>query len=135
MAFIPWDEKYSVGIQSIDDQHKQLFGMVNELHDAMLHKKSKEVMGKVLSELVNYTASHFATEEEYMQKHAFSGYAAHKKEHDDLAKQAIDILNDFNSGKAVLSLAVVSFLKDWIYKHILKTDMQYREHLIGKGVR
>ncbi len=135
MAFIPWDEKYSVKIKSIDDQHKKLFGMVNELHDSMLHGKSKEVMGKVLAELVNYTASHFAIEEDYMKKYAFSGYDAHKKEHDDLAKQATDVLNNFTSGKTVLSMAVMDFLKDWLYKHILKTDLLYVEHLIAKGVK
>ncbi len=135
MAFIPWDEKYSVRIKSIDEQHKKLFGMVNELHEAMLHGKSKEVMGKVLAELVNYTASHFAIEEEYMKKHSFNGYAAHKKEHDDLAKQATDVLNNFTSGKVVLSMAVMDFLKDWLYKHILKTDLLYVDDLIAKGVR
>lgn len=135
MAFIPWDEKYSVRIKSIDDQHKKLFGMVNDLHDAMMHGKSKEVMGKVLGELVNYTASHFATEEEYFKKHTYPGFAAHKREHDDLAKQATDVLNDFTSGKTVLSMAVMDFLKDWLYKHILKTDMLYVDHLIGKGVK
>lgn len=135
MAFIPWDEKYSVRIKSIDDQHKKLFGMVNELHDAMMHGKSKEVMGKVLGELVNYTASHFAIEEEYFKKHAYPNYAAHKKEHDDLAKQATGVLNDFTSGKTVLSMAVMDFLKDWLYKHILKTDMLYVDHLIGQGVK
>lgn len=135
MAFIPWDEKYSVKIKSIDDQHKKLFGMVNELHDSMLHGKSKEVMGKVLAELVKYTASHFAVEEEYMKKFVYTGYDAHKKEHDDLAKQATDVLNNFTSGKTVLSMAVMDFLKDWLYKHILKTDLLYVDHLIAKGVK
>ncbi|MBI5637704.1 MAG: hemerythrin family protein [Nitrospinae bacterium] len=135
MAFIPWEEKYSVGIKSIDDQHKKLFGMVNELSEAIPQGKGKEITGKILDELVKYTVSHFATEEEYFKKFAYPNTAAHKKEHDELTKQASDVLNNFNSGKAVLSMAVMVFLKDWLYNHILKTDMLYKDYLIGKGVK
>ncbi|MGC8720293.1 MAG: hemerythrin domain-containing protein, partial [Thermodesulforhabdaceae bacterium] len=62
MPLIRWDESLSVGIAEIDDQHKRLVNMINELYDAMLQKKGKAVLSQIIKEMAEYAAVHFATE-------------------------------------------------------------------------
>lgn len=134
MALMSWSDKLSVNIREIDEQHKRLVGMVNELHDAMSSGKGKEAMGAILTGLVQYVASHFATEERHMKAHSYPGYLAHKAEHDKLTKKALELQQQFQEGKPVLTVALMGFLKDWLSSHILGTDMKYGPYLNGKGV-
>lgn len=134
MAFIDWKDELSVNIRMIDDQHKELIKLINELSDAMKVGKGKDVMGKVLSKLVDYTKMHFGTEERLFQTHGYPGYIAHKSEHDKLTKQVLDLKTKFDNGQSVITVEVMNFLKDWLQKHIIGTDKKYSSFLIGKGV-
>lgn len=134
MALMTWDDKFSVNVKEIDNQHKRLVEMLNELHSAMSVGKGKDALGKVLQSLIDYAASHFATEEKYMTKFNFPGYAQHKTEHDKFVKQVLDFQAGFNSGKLALSTEVLQFLKDWLVKHIQGTDKKYGPFFNEKGL-
>lgn len=125
MALMTWDEKFSVNVKEIDNQHKKLVDLVNELHGAMSVGKGKEALGKILQSLIDYAASHFATEEKYMTKFNYPDFPQHKAEHDKFVKQVLDFQQGFNSGKLALSTEVLQFLKDWLIKHIQGTDKKY----------
>jgi hemerythrin len=60
---IEWEDIYSVGIEEFDNDHKKLIELINRLHQAMLDKKAKEVLGEIINELVDYTIYHFNKEE------------------------------------------------------------------------
>lgn len=136
MPLMNWNDKMSVGVEVFDNDHKKLVGMLNELFDSVQAGKGKQVLGKILDSLVAYTAEHFAREEVLMQKHGFGEFAAHKKEHDDLVKQVLDVQNKYNSGQtATLSMEVMNFLKNWLVKHIQGTDKKYTPFLNAKGVK
>jgi len=134
MALITWNENFSINITEIDSQHKKLIELINELHEAMKVAKGKDVMGNILSELVNYTVYHFGTEEKLFQKHGYPEYATHKKRHDDLTKQVKDTADKFNKGGNIITVEVMSFLKDWLQNHILTVDKRYAPFLSSKGV-
>ncbi len=57
MAFIEWSDTYSVGIRSIDNEHRRLVGLVNKLHDASLQGQGSATAPVVLNELASYTVS------------------------------------------------------------------------------
>ncbi len=134
MALMTWSDNFSVNVAQIDEQHKKLVGILNDLHDAMKQGKGNDVTGNVLSGLVQYVATHFATEEKLMKEHAYTEYLKHKAEHDALTKQAIDLQKQFHEGKAVLTVELMKFLKDWLSNHILGTDKKYGPYLNSKGV-
>ncbi|HKN18547.1 MAG TPA: bacteriohemerythrin [Dissulfurispiraceae bacterium] len=134
MALMAWSDNLSVNVAQIDEQHKKLVGILNDLHDAMKQGKGNDVTGNVLSGLVQYVASHFATEEKLMKTHAYPDYLKHKFEHDALTKQALDLQNQFQEGKSVLTIELMKFLKDWLSKHILGTDKKYGPFLNSKGI-
>ncbi len=134
MALMEWSDNLSVNVKQIDEEHKKLVGMLNDLHDAMKQGKGSDVSGKVLSGLVQYVATHFSNEEKLMKENAYPEYLRHKKEHDDLTKQALDLQQQFQTGKPVLTIELMKFLKDWLSNHILGTDKKYSPYLNSKGI-
>lgn len=66
-------------------------------------------MGNILKSLIDYTANHFENEERLMIKYAYPDYLKHKKEYEQLVKQVINIQNDFQNGKAVVSVEITNF--------------------------
>ena len=134
MALFNWNDSYSVSIKAIDEQHKVLIGLINDLHDAMKIGKGKEVLGPILEELVNYTVYHFGHEERLFTSNGYPDSANHKATHVKLIQQVKDIKNDFDNGKTVLSMEVMNFLKDWLGNHIMGTDKKYVPFLTSKGI-
>ena len=130
-----WSAGLSVNIKQIDDQHKKLIGMINELHKAMKLKKSNSAMGSILDRLADYTVTHFATEEKLFAQYGYSEEKAHVELHRKLVAQVVDIQKKFKSGNAMISMELMSFLKDWLVNHIQGTDKKYSSFLIGKGVK
>ncbi len=135
MAFFVWSDKYSVGVREFDAQHQQLVKIMNELFDAMSSNKAKDVLGKILGELVTYTKTHFSNEERYMQTYAYPGLADQKREHEAFVKKIQDFHTSFNAGKLALSIEMSSFLKNWLIQHISGTDRKYQEFFNAKGVK
>ena len=78
MALISWSSMLSTGISEQDTQHKKLIDLINQLNDAMQAGHGNDIMGKVLSELVNYTVFHFGYEEKLMAQHKYEDTPAHK---------------------------------------------------------
>lgn len=123
MPLMQWSDKYSVGVNSIDDQHKELVRMLNDLSDAMMGGRGNDELGKVLDSLIAYTVSHFAHEEQQMDRFQYPEAAQHKKQHADLKTQAIEIQQKFKSGAtATISFEVLGFLKNWLINHIQGSD-------------
>ncbi len=125
MSIITWDNQLSVGIMDIDQQHKRLVGMVNQLHDAMGAGQGKQVLQQLLGSLITYTAVHFKAEEKLMQQHGYAGFAEHKRQHDELTAKVVSLQKRFESGQTMITLEVMNFLKDWLKGHILGSDKQY----------
>jgi len=135
MSLFTWSESYSVGIGQIDQQHQQLMTMINELNDAMLQGKGREMVSSVLNKLINYTASHFALEEKLMSEHGYPEYDEHKAKHDKMVGKVLDLQKEVTANRLTVSAEVMKFLQDWLNKHIKGTDKKYSSFLNGKGVQ
>ena len=135
MPLITWSEKMSVGVASLDRQHQGLIEMLNTLHSEMLAGRGKDVLGPILAKLIQYTQSHFVHEEGLFRMHAYPWAAEHKKEHDGFVGKAKELDADFKSGKAALTGELMTFLRDWLTKHILGVDMQYEAFFVQKGLK
>lgn len=123
----PWREAYSVHIPQIDAQHQQLIRIINELHEAMRDANGNAVLAKILDDLVRYAQSHFAFEEAMLEERGYSALTAHRAEHQRLTQQVVDLQQKFRSGKLVMSVQVMQFLKEWLANHILQCDRRYAQ--------
>ena len=135
MPLMEWTEDMSVGVKVIDDDHKKLIGMLNELNDGILADKTGASLESVIEGLLRYTKYHFAREERFFAKTGYPGGAAHKAEHDLLATRVGNLQMRFETGQSIiLSMEAVEFLKNWLTDHIMGSDQQYGPHLNAKGI-
>lgn len=135
MALISWSNMLSTGVAEQDTQHKKLIDLINQLNDAMQAGHSADVLGKVLSDLVNYTVFHFGYEEKLMAQHKYEDTPAHKAEHAKFVQTAGDLKKKFDAGNAVISVEIMNFLRDWLTNHIMKTDKKFGQALNKLGVK
>jgi len=130
VEIVTWSDRLSCGIKLIDDQHKGLVDLVNDMFNHATGNSIQEhdYFNIVIQEVVKYVKVHFATEEKIMIATKFSGYAEHKKAHDSFVIAVVNNINDYKAGKRLTLSAFTKFLKDWILSHIAMMDKQYFEY-------
>jgi hemerythrin-like metal-binding protein len=135
MPFMTWNDKLSVGIAVIDEDHKKLVAMINELYDGIREGHGREALGGIFDRLIDYTRYHFAREEKLFDETAYSGAKKHKKEHGDLIRVVLKAREEFQSSQVIApSLEMMGVLKDWLFDHILGSDQKYAPYLKTMGI-
>ncbi len=134
-VLIQWGPQYFIGINEIDDQHKVLVDLINEVYANFGKSGNKQKVSKVLHELVDYTIYHFGNEEQYFKKFGYSDTENHLKQHTMFVDKIKKIAADFEAGDASISIDLVDFLKDWLINHILKIDKKYVKFFKEHGVK
>ena len=134
MAFVEWKSSFSVGVTEIDNQHKRLIEIINQLHDTMKAGATPAALSKIVQELVDYTRFHFTHEEKMLERAGYSELTEHKRVHRAMIAQVENFRNQVGSGAATTPLKLMAFLKDWLSKHILETDMRYSKTLAPQKV-
>ncbi len=135
---IEWsDEKYSTGIEEIDNQHKELISIVNELHQSYINNNAKDKINDIFKRLIDYTDYHFKTEEELMKEHNFYDYYNHKKSHDTFKEKVLNYQKRYfhntehrENEESIFSNIIV-FLVNWISVHIREVDKLYVPYIKG----
>ena len=124
---ISWSAAFSVGIKIIDDQHKELFALVNDMFNHVVGDAQAESVyfKQVIQKAVDYVKVHFSTEEKIMLHANFPGYSEHKKAHDTFVLTVVEKVKDFEAGKKFTLLEFTQFLKEWILTHIAIMDKGY----------
>ncbi|MEN8209723.1 MAG: bacteriohemerythrin, partial [Candidatus Fermentibacteria bacterium] len=135
LPLIEWNDSLSVGIQSIDDQHRKLIDLLNRLHGSSVSEKGSDTLKDILNELVEYTKTHFGYEEKLMAEFGYPEEAAHIETHGSLAGQVIEFNESFQAGKSKLSGELFSFLRKWLNGHIRGTDRKYTVFFLEHGVK
>ena len=101
----------------------------------MLNKANKDEIIHVLTGLKSYTVQHFSNEETLFEEYSYPDMSKHKLEHKDFVGKVEDFFKGYNSGKLMLNMEVMNFLKDWLRTHINGSDRAYKDYLTGKGAR
>ena len=132
MALFEWTDDFIIGITAIDDDHKLLVSLINQLHEAVEAKQSQEIIASVLTVLMEYTCTHFAREEKILEKSRYPDFEMHKERHQSLKEQVIKIHRRFVEGEVDgIDTETLVFLKEWLTKHILGTDLTYKSYVQG----
>ncbi|MDR1931336.1 MAG: bacteriohemerythrin [Spirochaetales bacterium] len=125
---VAWSDAFSVGSKLIDDQHKGLVQMTNDLFTGCERRDETVSFMKAIQSAVSYAKVHFATEERFMQKTNYPDYALHKKEHEDFVQMVLKQVKNFEDGNcAPIDFAL--FLKNWLLNHIAVSDKKYSPYL------
>lgn len=126
---ITWTPDMSVGVPELDDDHRIIVALINQLAAAQ-NVDDAGVVEAVLDRLALYVDEHFLREEEYMESVGFPGLQAHRHIHHDLTNKVEQIRLDFFLGKSdSIGADTLEFLTGWLRQHILVEDMQYNPNL------
>lgn len=132
--YIEWSDQYSVGIDSIDQQHRKLINMINQLSTAVDYSTGEEFEREALSEVVDYTKTHFVYEEGLMEDNGYPGFEAHREAHKAMIREVEVVLSEYEQDPHKAMTHATDYLKAWLINHINGTDKEYSSFLIGKGV-
>ena len=135
MTLMIWTEEMSVGVKELDDDHKQLIGMLNVAQETLSSARSREALEEVLDRLVEVTKVHFAHEETLFDRTGFPGAEAHRREHDLMLAAALQWQAHFKSGcPPFLSEEDLGGFESWLDNHIEGADLLYGPHLNAAGI-
>lgn len=134
MPIISWEQKYSVGVVELDNHHKQLISLINELHFAMGNDRGQQLVEGIINDMLAYAKMHFKIEENYMRESGYLGMLQHFREHERFVEKTQEMAQRCEEGEFVLSFEVIQFLSDWLKCHILETDMKYVPVFKEKGL-
>lgn len=125
--FIRWSDISSVGINEIDDQHKELLNIFNELNETLGNEDRKAVIDK----LVKYTIIHFATEEIVMNISNYPDIEEHKKQHKALNDTVCGYINKYEHDPDLTNHDLLLFLKQWLTEHTIESDKKFGAFLLN----
>lgn len=125
MAFFEWKADYETGIGGIDEQHRRIVGLMNELFEAIRSGRADDVMKGIYVELLRYANYHFCLELKLFQKYHYADERRHIEEHNSFIRKVETLLiNDFVAEKNH-AIDTLHFLRSWFQEHMMKTDMEY----------
>jgi hemerythrin len=126
-----WDEEYSIGVKTIDNQHKKLFDLVNALYDLEDGDDVKEKLRKILYDFSDYIKTHFQNEEHYMLSIDFPYLEQHQQIHNDIIKSLSEIIHTpakLNIIKSKMRIVAKRYLID----HIQQEDIKIKHFIEEK---
>lgn len=136
MENINWSARYSVGVAKLDEQHKQIIGMLNRLVTSPeARDANSETISEILTTMTRYSLEHFKTEEGLLKEHGYPDLEKHRQEHIAYRKKAIDFSTATSLGVESVPQILVTYLFEWWTNHILEEDMKYKSFFAEKGVR
>jgi hemerythrin len=123
---ITWKDEYTVGVKLIDDQHRRLLEIADDVYQLTKNNFITDKYDKivqVIEELKDYTVFHFKSEEEYMLSIGYKKFLSHKVEHDDFVNKINSLdLKQIDESQQQYLLEILEFIIKWIDEHILQKD-------------
>lgn len=131
MDRIEWNDSYLLGIPEIDNQHKKLLKIANNLYESFEDETHsyKLTMSKVLKELTDYTEYHFSFEEKFMRKYNYAGADTHKAAHDGFIAAVNSQIRNLSAENRTAALAFYKYIVNWILVHIAKADRIWADYV------
>ena len=126
MEQITWTEDFSVGVVKLDEQHKKLIKMINQLIAEPWTDTKSETVSNLLSEMTNYAQVHFTTEEELMRQYIYPQLEEQIAQHRAFKKKTVDFCTATMLNVGIVPETMLNYLSDWLVNHILSCDMAYK---------
>lgn len=131
---IKWENRFSVNVSKIDEEHKLLILIINKIIAAKQEDNKHERISDALNEMTAYALFHFKSEEEYMLRFDFLEYQQHKKEHKEFLKTTVGFCQRVMNGNYDIINDLCEFLEEWLTKHIQGTDKKFTECFNKNGL-
>jgi hemerythrin len=135
MQPIEWKEQFKVDVQEIDEQHKVLLDIFNQIVTSVEKKNEWQATSSIVVSLIHHAYRHFATEERYMIKHQYPDLPSHIDKHLDFIKKVTTMTQEVSGKGPEKQKEMISFLAKWYYDHVLVIDKKYSQYLDNRGIK
>lgn len=135
MPHIEWDESLLIGVEEIDDQHKRMFTLINELQDELSAGHGAVVIYRILNLMIQYVQYHFSTEELYMKQIGYPSYDEHKREHVVFIEHIRLFKHKHKQSSPLLAREIITYLEIWYIEHIVHVDRLIGVYLLNRNNR
>ena len=143
MQLLEWNnEKMALGIKSIDEQHKELLNIINQLTTTIKENSQKRDILTIVNQLIKYAKFHFNEEEKLFDKFNYKESIEHKHEHTKFLDKFNELENNIinnttykNKSAIEISEDVFNFLTKWFIEHIIGNDRKYVELFKEQGIK
>ncbi len=133
MALIVWDERYSVGVETLDCDHIIIASLINHLDEAKEHGGDEQAVAAIVRALIHVAIQHFAREEELLLRHGYPDLEAHRRAHRLLEEQLDELYAAYQlTPDPEISREIMELLNYWLVEHILKVDKHYEAFLVPR---
>ena len=129
MSLLQWKQEYSVGIDSMDDEHREMMELINDIHAKLQTDPDAEQIDDCLGAVYNTISGHFALEEKMMREHQYSEYLAHKEDHEDLLDQIRDLMDEYHADPDSGATRLAEGLSNWFAGHFSTFDARLHGQL------
>jgi len=126
---IRWNSTYELGHKEIDEQHMKLVDIINDFYNAFATAQAHEKIGEIIGELVNYTVFHFTAEEEIFSNSNYPETSEHCAKHKEFVDELKRYHQEVKDGNMTTTYDLMTFLRDWLVKHIMGTDKNYLPYI------
>ena len=135
MEIINWKNDFSVGVDSLNAQHKKLLAMINRLIKEQKKLTDPKMIAELLTEMTDYAQEHFHAEEYLMTEYGYQENEKQIQDHKLFIEKTRSFYSKTEIGPNILSTALLDYLSKWLINHILTEDMKYKEFFKSKGVQ
>lgn len=125
-SWVNWDDSYSVGIDTIDQHHRYLFDLINDLFEVVSNKRGAREVARLIKATDAYAKVHFRAEELMMQHYGYAGLHNQQLEHHEFEDKIGEFYEELHVNPLVAQFDVLSYLRDWLINHILVEDAKLR---------
>lgn len=132
MALLSWSDQYLIGNKTIDEEHQELFRLINQFHNDWVETQDRKVISRVLNRVVDYAERHFQHEEAIMTEAGYPLLAEHQKVHEMLFDNIFKLHQEYERNDLRAEVASIKFLKSWLVDHIVENDFLFRDFLMKK---
>ena len=129
MSLLKWKPQYTLGIPSVDHEHRELIGMINCIYRQIEDGANAEALERGLGDIHAGIAAHFALEERHMRDTAYPEFEAHKEQHEELLDEIRDLMDFLLANPAEGRERLSKRLADWFAVHFATFDARLHQHL------
>jgi hemerythrin len=130
MALLQWKDQYSVGIEAVDHEHRELIDLINRLHEELAVKATTAAVDAFLGDVYKAISAHFALEERFMREHGYDQLSQHKGDHERLLDEIRVIMDDFLDREDLAREELSARLDAWFSRHFETHDARLH-HALG----
>jgi hemerythrin len=122
MSLLQWRPEYSVGVQSMDDEHREMIDLINATYEKLKSNADADQVEEYLGEIFSTISMHFALEERMMRNAAYGEFQAHKDDHEVLLDRLRDLMDDHFVDQASGAGRLEQSLSNWFAGHFSTFD-------------